>query len=103
MHDLAIFAVRAETGGVAGATNRSQADNAFIESDRSLEIRDLQSHSSEMRRFRKSILSRFDTAVGRRSHAVSPSGLSPGQKVLTVANIRRITRIACPVSVCTLG
>src|SRR3954467_15065467 len=63
MHDLAILSVRTEAGRIVVSTNRPEAEHFLVELDRTLEIRDLEPHSPEMRRFGKPVLSRLDSAL----------------------------------------
>jgi hypothetical protein len=49
MNYLVIVTVSAETHGVRVAADHSHSENLLVKSERAIEIRDLQSHSAEMR------------------------------------------------------
>src|SRR4051812_46286644 len=122
MNDLAVFAMWPKTRRIVGAPNRSEAEHLLVERDRPIEIGDLQSHSTEMSRFRKSVFGGPYPAlgIGRRccahvnlptirmcgkcyASAPSASLLWPGQNVFTAANRRRTMSIPCAMSVSMLG
>src|SRR3954462_7154215 len=122
MHDLAIFSMRTEAGRIVVPTNRPEAEHFLVELDRTFEIRDLESHSSEMRRFGKPIFGGTDSTLSicgccrrhvilrcclmcGKCYASAPSSSLwwRGQKVLIVANTSRTISTACAVRVSTLG
>jgi hypothetical protein len=49
VNDLAIFAIRSETHRLSGAADHSHSEHLLVEGERSLEIRDLQTHFAEAR------------------------------------------------------
>jgi hypothetical protein len=62
--NLTLFAMRAEAGSDGGTVDRSEPKNLFVERDRPIEIRNLESNPTEMCRFRKSIPTRPDPVLG---------------------------------------
>src|SRR5438046_2791974 len=115
-HNLVVVAMRTETNRVANPLYRSKAEDLFVEVERTVEISDLQSHSSETCRIRKPISFGTDAVLSMRRHNVAPthyalpfsSSMSapPASRfplpasplpanVLIVAKRRRTIRIAC--------
>src|SRR3954465_5419358 len=64
MNDLAVFAMWPKARRIVGAPNRPEAEHLLVERDRPLEIGDLQSHSTEMSRFRESVFGGAYPALG---------------------------------------
>src|SRR5258708_39129805 len=63
MNYLAIVAMSAKTHRVGLAADHSHPENALVESERAVEIRDLQPHSAEVRCFGEAIFARADSAL----------------------------------------
>jgi hypothetical protein len=55
MNYFTIVPVSAKTHGVGVAADHPHAENALVESERAVEIRDLQPHPAEMRRFGEAV------------------------------------------------
>src|SRR2546423_7242391 len=109
MNYLSIFSVRPEAGSVAAATNHPHAEYLLVERDRAIEVGDLQSHSAEVCRFRKSISPRTDSMlrISRHqlpcSHALSPSSsLFPLPSSLFLFSLPA-SRFPLPASLLRLG
>src|SRR5256885_4535477 len=77
MNYLSIFSVRPEAGSVAAATNHPHAEYLLVERDRAIEVGDLQSHSAEVCRFRKSISPRADSMLRIRRHGLPCTHVLP--------------------------
>jgi hypothetical protein len=63
MNDLTILSVRSKTRRIGGAVEDAHPKNILVEEKRAIEVRDLQTHSAQMRRFGKTISFRTNSPL----------------------------------------
>jgi hypothetical protein len=63
MNDLTILSVRSKTRRIGGTAEDAHPKNILVEEKRAIEVRDLQTHSAQMRRFGKTIAFRTNSLL----------------------------------------